>query len=48
MARTAEGAIFTPGGDRKANAFNNVVFPAPELPNTANISPPCAIPLAKE
>lgn len=43
-ARTADCETCTPEGERNASAFNSVVFPAPELPSTASISPGYAIP----
>lgn len=44
-ARIADCEIWTPHGDRNARAFSNVVFPAPELPRTANSSPEWATPV---
>lgn len=43
-ARIAECETCTPAGDRKANEFNSVVLPAPELPITASNSPGYATP----
>lgn len=43
-ARSAFCDNWMPTGERNARAFNSVVFPAPELPITANISPEFAMP----
>lgn len=43
-ARSAVCDNCMPTGERNAKAFSNVVFPAPELPITARISPERAMP----